>query len=410
MRNFRFKKFNITLLSLLLTISLVACSGNKNTASSGASDSKGGFHELTKDDVQDISKDLGTAVYKDKTMAEGITGVTYDKIQLSDEDIAKIKAMNLKVAVEFGANGDTYKWMNAGIEEAAKKFGITIKDTWYATDQKTENQLADYQKILPVTEKYDALFTLPMDAASQSRVLLQIQKKIPVAYMSTAPYGVDWKDKNFVGVADVDAYKAGQMTAKAAVKLLGKTDGSIGTVGFVNGHNGSLLTCQLRYNGWDNVLKNYPDIKVHKAWYSAPDDTAGVTRSLLSKNPDIKVLLVDWSNPAGNQALQVVKEMGYTKDDIRVIFIDLDDTTAVPMASEINGMANALVAQPWYNVGRDSVYQYVYKLLYPDKTPGFIASTPEPIATHFNIKSVYKKSVPSSYKIPKDITSLTDQW
>jgi ABC-type sugar transport system substrate-binding protein len=404
--NFWSKKFNFTILLLLLTVSLVGCGISQNTTSSA----KGGFHELTKYDVQEISKDLGTAVYKDKTMSEGITGVTYDQIQLSEADIEKIKAMNLKIAVEFGANGDTYKWMNAGIEEASKKFGITVADTWYATDQKTENQLADYQKFLPVAEKYDALLTLPMDAASQSKVLLDIQKKIPVAYMSTAPYGVDWKDKNFVGVADVDAYKAGQMTAKAAVKLLGETGGSIGQVGFVNGHNGSLLTCLLRYQGWDDIMKDHPKIKVHKAWYSSPDDTTGVTRSLLSKNPDIKVLLVDWSNPAGNQALQVIKEMGLTKDDIKVIFIDLDDTTAVPIASETNGMANALVAQPWYNVGRDSVYQYVYHVLYPDKTPGFIASTPMPIATHFNIKSVYQKSVPSSYTIPKEIKGLTDQW
>lgn len=380
-----------------------------DASSSEAAAGNGG--ELTPEDIAEISLDLGTAVYKDITMDEGIEGVTIEAIQLTEEEKEEIRGMGLEVAVEFGANGDTYKWMNAGIDEACADLGITVADTWYSTDQATVTQLEDYQKILPIAENYDALLTLPMDAASQSETLLEIQKKTTVAYMSTAPFGVDWYgDPNFVGVADVDAYKAGQMTAKAAVKMLGEEGGKIGTIGFIAGHEGSLLTCQLRYDGWDKILSEYPNIEVVQAWYDAPDKAKPVAQSLISANPDIDILLVDWSNPAGNQTMQVLNELGYTSDDIKCIFIDLDDTTAVPMAMEADGISYSLVAQPWYAVGRDCVYQYAYHLLHPEDTPKFIASTPMPIATHYNIKNVYENSVPSTYEIPEEITGLTDQW
>ena len=424
------KIISIVTAGVLAGTMLVGCGGSNEAATTSASSKKAevkeevkdasvekiveevdstGLYTLTADDIKEISKDLGSAVYKDQTMDEGIEGVSAEAVSLTDEEIQKIKDMNLEIGVEFGANGDTYKWMNAGIDEACEALGITVKDTWYSTDQANLTQLEDYMKILSVANNYDAFVTLPMDAASQSEVLLQIQDIIPVEYMSTAPFNADWNAENFCGVTDVDAYKAGQMTAKAAVKILGETGGKIGTVGYINGHEGSLLTCKLRYDGWDDVLGEN-GIEPVEVWYDNPEEAKPVIQSMLSANPDINVLLVDWSGYAGNQALQVIKEMGLTGRDIKIVCIDLDDTTAIPMGEDADSPSAALVAQPWYAVGRDCIYQMAYHFLYPDKTPKFIASTPEPVATHYNIKNVYKNSVPASYDIPETITNLDDQW
>ena len=129
---------------------LVGCGGSNEAATTSASSKKTevkeevkdasvekiveevdstGLYTLTADDIKEISKDLGSAVYKDQTMDEGIEGVSAEAVSLTDEEIQKIKDMNLEIGVEFGANGDTYKWMNAGIDEACEALGITVKDT-----------------------------------------------------------------------------------------------------------------------------------------------------------------------------------------------------------------------------------------------------------------------------------------
>jgi ABC-type sugar transport system substrate-binding protein len=228
----------------------------------------------------------------------------------------------------------------------------------------------------------------------------------------SVPFGLDWNDPNFIGISDIDAHQAGVYSAKAAVKILnGK--GAIGTIGYINGKKGAIQTCAQRYKGWDEVFKENPDVKVVQKWFDDPAQSKSVISSLLSSNPDIKVLLVDWANPPADQAQQVFKERGLKPwKDISLVTIDLDNTVSIPMAMSgpDNNYTGAFITQTWYGAGANLVKLYAKKLLDAQKAPKYVVSPPLPVTTWENLQTHYTKAVPKDWQIPAEIMNLKNPW
>lgn len=394
---------------------LVGCSNAASRNSHSSANGKKGestLYKLTEKDVQDIYQEGTLMKYQDIHMKTPVKSASLPDLQLTDEEKQKIRDMHLKIAFEKDALDDAGKLQLQGAKEVANDLGITIKDTWIASDKTGVNQLDDYQRIEAVAQNYDAIFTLPIDLAATSEILKKIMKKTKVGFLASAPFNMNWSDPNFVGVSDADGYMAGVYSAKAAIKIAnGK--GAIGEVGWINGKNGSFHTVQKRYEGWDSVFKQNPNIKVVKKWYDSPVNAKQVISSMLAANPDIKVLLIDFANPPADQAQAILKERGLQPgEDISMVTIDLDNTITVPMATSgpNNNYTAAFVTQTWYNVGKNLMKLYAKNLLYGEKAPKFVASPPLPITTWDNLKTDYEAAVPSNWNIPQEVKSLTNQW
>jgi ABC-type sugar transport system substrate-binding protein len=410
------KNISLAVVASLFAAVTVGCTSPATKSSSGANgaNANGGteLHKLTQQDVLDIYKPGIQMQYKDIHMKDPVKSASLQDIQLTADEITKIKAMNLKIAFEKDALDDAGKWQLQGAKEVADQLGITIKDTWIAADKTGVNQLDDYQRIEAIAQNYDAIFTLPIDLAATSEILKKIMQKTKVGFLASAPFDINWNDKNFIGVSDADGYAAGVYSAQAALKIAnGK--GTIGTIGWNNGKNGSFHTVQKRYEGWDSVFQNNKDVKVVQKWYDSPVNAKQVISSLLASNPDIKVLLIDFANPPADQAQAILKERGLKPwKDIAMVTIDLDNTVAVPMANSgpDNNYTAAFISQTWYAVGKNLIKLYAKNLLYGDKAPKFVASPPLPVTTWENLKTNYTAAVPANYAIPEEIKKLTNQW
>lgn len=414
------KKYFISLaVAACLLISMATgCSstGSKNVSvNDGASSSSKGekeLHKLTQQDVLDIFKPGVQMQYQDIHMKEAVKPANLQDIQLTEDEKAKIRAMKLKVGIEKEAMNDPAKWQIQGMKEVAADLGIQIKDIWVSPEATGVAQLNDYQRIEAIAQNYDAIFTLPIDLAATTDTLKKIMKKTKVGFICSAPFGIDWNDPNFIGVSDADGYMSGVYSAEAAIKI-NNGRGTIGTIGWENGKNGSFHTVQKRYDGWDSVFNKHKNVKVVQKWYDAPVNANQVISSFLASNPDISVLLVDFANPPADQAQAILKERGLKPwKDIAMVTIDTDNTIAVPMAKNgpDNNYTAAYITQPWYAVGKNLMKLYAKKLLYGDKAPKFVATPPFPVTTWNNLKTTYTPAVPSNYAIPAEIRNLKDQW
>lgn len=392
----------------------VSQSSDESSSSSAEQETteEGRYHKLTKDDIMAVYSPVGKEVYQDMSMDEGIPSSDAAELTLTEEEKEQIRSMGLRIAIEKDALDDAGKWQVAGMQEVAEDLGIEVADIWVAADKTGNSQTDDYVRFEAIADQYDAFFTLPVDLASSSEILMQIMEKTKVGFICSAPFGVDWDHENFIGVSDADNYLAGVYSAQASVDILGGK-GKIGVIGWENGHSGSFHTCWQRYQGWEDVFAENPDIETVEAWYDQPANAKQVVSGLLASNPDIELLLIDFANPPADEAQALLKEMGYTAwDDISVVTIDTDATIAIPMASDgpDNNYVAAFAGQDWYGAGKNIMLMYAKHLLDSENAPKFVAAPPTPVSVYENLKTNYEILAPEGWDIPQEVMALENQW
>lgn len=374
-----------------------------------------GLHYLTLDDVKEIYNPNADAAYQDDTMAEAVPTSSKEDLALTEEEVEQIKAMNLKICLEQDHLDDAMKLIQQAFQDACDELGITFDSVWMASAQDGVSQRSDYQNFLAVTDEYDAFFTCLSDASLNTDILKEIMEEIPVGYMLAVPQDMDWYNtENFIGVTDINAKEAGVQSAKAAVKILNGS-GSIGTIGYENGRVGEINTCYQRYVGWNEVFGENPEVNVVQAWYEDPAASKPIIQSMLSSNPDIKVLLIDWSYPVADYALQVCNENGLVPgEDIYIVSIDYDNAVTIPMATNgEDSYAAACIAQDWYGAGYNLVYMYARYLLDNGENVKFVAANPMPVCTKDNVKTTYGLIIPETVTaIPMvdEVANAAGQW
>lgn len=375
-----------------------------------------GLHYLTKEDIAQIYNPEALASYQDDTMAEAVVSGTSEDLKLTEEEVEKIREMGLTICLEQDHLDDAMKLIQQAFHDACDELGITLGSIWMATDQDGASARSDYENFLSVTDEYDAFFTCLSDASLNTDVLKEIMEEIPVGYMLAVPLDMDWANtENFIGVTDINAKEAGIQSAKAALSVIGG-EGVIGTVGYENGRTGAINTCYQRYQGWNEVFEGAGDaLSVVQTWYDDPANSKALIQSLLASNPDIEVLLIDWSYPVADYALQVCNEMGLVAgEDIYIVSIDYDNAVTIPMATygEESYVA-ACVAQDWYTAGYNLVYMYCRYLLDNGENTKFVAANPAPVTNCYNVKTTYDLIIPETVTaIPMvdEVAKLENQW
>jgi ABC-type sugar transport system substrate-binding protein len=388
----------------------------ENTTSDDTA-SAGGLHVLTLEDVQEMYNPDASTYCQDESMAEPVASGSLDDLAITDAEKETIRGMNLKVGIEMDHLDDAMKLIQQGVRDQCEEYGINLADIWMAEDQTgaSTGQRADYQNFLAIADEYDGFFTGLTNSQTNSDILQEIMQKTKVGTWIGTPFGIDWNDPNWIGMSDTNQAEIGLQSAMAAVKLIGESGGSIGTVSSINGKTGRINSVYQHVLGWDKVFAEHPEITVHQAWFDTPADSKTTTASLLASNPDIKVLMVDWAYPPGDDALQVLQELGLKAgEDIYMLTIDYDNVATIPMASYGNdGYVAAIAATRFYEAGANMVRMFVRNILDEGNNVKYFAVNPPPIVTPMNVKTIFRVIVPETVDaipFPEQIEALTEQW
>jgi ribose transport system substrate-binding protein len=222
---------------------------------------------------------------------------------------AEEKKVNLGVSVPaatHGWTGGVVFWANQAkkeLEKAHPGLRITIKTASSPAEQ--ANQLQD----LLTATKIDTLVVLPFESASLTK---------PVAQLKNKGVYVTVVDRGLTDTSAQDAYVAGDNKAfgKVSGEYLAKALNGKGNVVVLRG-----IPTEIdneRVEGFESVIKNYPDIKIldakHGNWNR--DDAFKVMQDYLTRFKEIDAV---WASD-DDMAVGVLKAIEQAKrDDIKIV-------------------------------------------------------------------------------------------
>lgn len=187
-----------------------------------------------------------------------------------------------------------------GLNDGAKEFNLNLLLRDGQGDPNT--QVAVVRQF--IAEKVDLIVIVPGDAQAVVPVILQAnQAGIPVISANNQ-VGEGAKTVTFVGADD---YYFGQQQARLLIEAIGEK----GNVAYLMGELGTSAQI-MRKNGFDNVMADYPEIKIVAAisdgWDSAKSLAA--TQDILLKHPAGTLDAIVNQGPAGVPGAKYSEQIG----------------------------------------------------------------------------------------------------
>jgi ribose transport system substrate-binding protein len=218
--------------------------------------------------------------------------------------------VNLGVSIPAATHGFTAGivwWANEAkkeLENQHENLKITIKTAANAGEQ--ANQLQD----LVTANRINALVVFPFESGALTRPVAQVKNK--GVYVTVV-------DRGLTDTSAQDAYVAGDNTAfgRVPAEYLAKALNGKGNIVALRGIPTTLDN--ERMNAFNDVLKNYPDIKLLDAQYGnwIRDDAFKVMQDYLTRFKQIDAV---WAAD-DDMAVGVLKAIEQAKrDDIKIVF------------------------------------------------------------------------------------------
>lgn len=318
----------------------------------------------------------------------GETAVSAKTLQLTEEEVNKIKEGNYKAAIVMHYAGND--WSTAqidGLKATFKRMGIEVVAVTDA-NFKAEKQVSDIETVL--AKDPDIIVSIPVDPVSTAEAYKKAADAgVKLVFMDNAPQGLE-AGKDYVSVVSADNYGNGV----AAAEIMAEKLGGKGKVGVIF-HDADFFVTKQRTEAFEKTIKEkYPDIKiVARGGITAPNDGEKVASGMLTKHPDLDGIFVVWDVPAEG-ALAAARTAG--RDDLVITTIDLGTNVALEIAS--GGIVKGLGAQLPYDQGIAEAILAGYALL-GKQAPAYVA-VPSLKVTEENVldawKLVYHKDAPES--------------
>lgn len=298
--------------------------------------------------------------------------VSADTVKLSDDEIAKIKAMHAKAAIVMHYSGND--WSQAQIEGLKAQFGKMGIDVIATTDAgfKPDKQVADIETVL--AQKPNIIVSIPTDpTATANEYRAAAEAGVKLVFMDNVPKGFV-AGKDYVSSVSADNYGNGV----ASALLLGQAMGGKGDVGLIF-HAADFFVTKQRYDAVKKTLADYfPDIHVvAEQGIGGPDfsgDAEKAASAILVSHRSVKGIWAVWDVPAEG-VISAATTNG--RDDLIVTNCDLGENVAINMAS--GGVIKGLSAQRPYDQGVTEALLAGYGLL--GKTaPAYVALPALPVA------------------------------
>lgn len=317
-------------------------------------------------------------------------------VVLSDDEMAKIKAMHAKAAIVMHYAGND--WSQAQIEGLKAEFGKMGIDIVATTDAgfKPDKQVADIETVL--AQKPNIIVSIPTDpVATAAEYKAAADKGVKLVFMDNVPHGLT-VGKDYVSVVSADNYGNGV----ASALLLGQALGGKGDIGIVF-HAADFFVTKQRYDAAKKTLAEYfPDIHiVAEQGIGGPDfsgDAEKAADAMLVSHHSIKGIWAVWDVPAEG-AISAATTNG--RDDLIVTNCDLGENVAINMAQD--GVIKGLSAQRPYDQGVTEALLAGYGLL-GKPAPAYVALPALPV-TKANLADAWSQvyHTPVTDKIKKSM-------
>lgn len=385
------KKIVATLLVAAVAFSMAAC-GNK-TDNSAPKDTTATSAEAEKESSAEPEQTPAASTDDSEiksTGPHGEQGVSSDTITLTDEQIAKVKEGNYKVAIVFHYAGND--WSTAqqqGIEDTCEELGMEVVAVTNA-DFSAEQQVSDIETVMALNP--DVIISIPTDATATADAYQRAAAAgIKIVFMDNVADGME-AGTDYVSCVSADAYGNGV----AAAEILGEKLGGEGDVGMVF-YDVNFFTTNLRDQGFkETMAAKYPNINiVTEQGFTDENGCSEQGDAILTQYPDIDGIYASWDIPMEG-VLSSVRAAG-KEGQVALSAIDLGNNIALEIA---NGTVAGVGAQRPYDQGVTEVKCAALALL-GESTPAFVVCPALPV-TSDNVcdayESVYHVAAPDWLK------------
>jgi ribose transport system substrate-binding protein len=381
--------FVFVLIFLISSMALLGCSQN-SSKTAGGNEQEGSEAKIATTGPLTINQDIPEDQEILSKGPEGETAVSAKTLQLTEEEIKKIKEGNYKAAIVMHYAGND--WATAqinGLKAAFNRMGIEVVAVTDA-QFKAEKQVSDIETVL--AKSPDIIVGIPVDPVSTASAFKKAADSgVKVVFMDNKPKGLV-AGKDYVSVVSADNYGNGVLAADIMAEKLGEK-GKIGVIY----HDADYFVTKQRTEAFEKTIKEkYPNIEiVARGGIAAPNDGEKVASGMLTKHPDLDGMFVVWDVPAEG-ALAAARTAG--KNDLVITTIDLGTNVALEIASD--GIIKGLGAQLPFDQGISEAILAAYGLL-GKEAPAYVA-VPALKVTKENVldswKLVYSMDAPETVK------------
>ena len=376
--------------SLALLIALAGCTVSGTTEQSEVEGTTPPANEI------DISAQVDAALEEltSSVLSLGPNGEApagFESTELTADEVAQIQAAGLTAAIVMHYAGND--WSSAQIEGLKDEFarlGIEVVAVTDA-DFKPEKQVSDIETAMALNP--DIIISIPTDPVATSAAYKKAAAAgIKLVFMDNVP-------ADMVGGTDyVSVVSADNMgNGAASAHLMAKALNGQGKIGLIY-HDADFFVTAQRYQGFKDVLSQYPGIEVvEEKGIGGPDfagDAQAAATALLTKYPDIDGLWGVWDVPAEGM-MAAAREAG--RLDLKIATQDLGTNVAIQLAK--NELIIGLGAQRPYDQGVAEARLAAAASIGKTGLPVFVALGALPVS-HENVleawKTVYSVDAPSS--------------
>lgn len=382
------KNLLLSVLLILLFSVIIGC-GNKEEAQTTEGSTEKNENYLSESGPLTINPEIPDIEVLDKG-PNGEQAVSAKSLQLTEEELQKIKDGNYKAAIVMHYSGTDY--MNAAVgamQDTFEKMGIEVVAVTDA-QFKAEKQVNDIETVL--AKDPDIMISVPVDAVSTAPAYKKaVEQGVKLVFMDGAAEGLE-AGKDYISIVSGDNYGNGALAAD----IMAEKIGGKGKVGIVY-HDVNFFVTKNRSDAFEATIKEkYPDIEiVAQGGITDPNKGEEVASAMLTRNPDIDGIFAPWDVPAEG-VMAAARTAG--RDDLVVTTVDLGTNVAISIASD--GIVQGLGAQLPYDQGVAQGILSGYAIL-GKEAPPYVAS-PAIEVTKENVldawKLIYGVEAPSTVK------------
>lgn len=292
----------------------------------------------------------------------GETAVGPRAVDLTEEQVAELKAGDHTVAFVWHALGLDLNAIELGARKRLKELGIEVVAATNANFDaaKQQNDLETVEALKP-----DVIVSLPVDSTSSAKMYRHAADKgSRLVFLSNIPAGFR-HGEDYVGVVTTNVVQA----AVESAHLLGRHLGGEGKVGVLYYDADFFIV-----NQWDEkfeevLQESYPGIEIAaRMGFADPARANEPASAMLTRYPDLDAVYVSWNDPA-HGVLTALRAAG--RDDVAVTDVGMDEVTALDLAKG-GPFIGAGVDAP-QEAGRALANEIGYAIL-GERAPPFVVS------------------------------------
>lgn len=304
----------------------------------------------------------------------------YDRISLTPDEVAKIKAMGVRVAIEGSNESDWVVATTKGYKDAAAILGFDIvSETTSELDPSRQKKNMENFAALGVNVVISQAQEVELAAPSYDPL---VKQGVRLVFTSNVPAGYTAGNQYTSCVTD-ELYQMGVIAADMLAEKLGGK-GKIVTVT----SSAVSFVVNTRDRAFAETIKTkYPNIEIlEDGKFEQMSDAGRAANGLLTRYPEAEGVYVSFATPAVD-VLEVIRGLG--RDNIKLITLDLDVLCALDMIG--GGNVIGIVADMPYAIGYAEALLSGYAMI-GKEAPAFVVSPSFPI-TKENLEAGWLQSM-----------------